>query len=427
MVAYSRPVVPPELLHEILSNLWVQGDSVSLKVCALVHQSWLPVVRPLIFRSVAFEQPNWAKFDNALVTFINTVQKNPNLGMHVRELSCNWAYRPIFSLNDVNLPSVVSLTAKRFSMIGRPNGDSTWPLLKLQRLTKIFLTEITFNDLDQFSACFEQAQGTNISTVQLHRICILQGRRETIRAAYMDSDDEDSIPEERQEKVLASNDKDTSQSMPRIRPQLQKLEIVRGHASVLALWFIKEDCPFDLTTLKTLRYEEDLEKPDITNLIKLLQLCAMSLENLEIYSPRSRSVFLSSLIWLKYNLSGLLETNNLDISPRTIPNLRHITISGISPYSIVNAIPWLSQLTRESQLRTLALKFWFGKLKLAENEQPVRTWQDLDDTVDNLPVLNLERIEVKIPDRKQKKSAQEISKTYLPRVMERSICVLTIL
>jgi hypothetical protein len=117
----------------------------------------------------------------------------------------------------------------------------------------------------------------------------------------------------------------------------------------------------------------------------------------------------------------------LDIGTNALPNLQHLTISGISPYSIANVISWLSQLTRDSRLHTLVLKFSFGKLKLATNEQPLRTWQDLDNIVDNLPVFNLERIEVKIPQRNQKRSVQEISKAYLPKVMERSICVLTIL
>ena len=35
-------------------------------------------------------------------------------------------------------------------------------------------------------------------------------------------------------------------------------EIVRGHASLLQVAsLIKEECPFDLTTLKTLKYEQD--------------------------------------------------------------------------------------------------------------------------------------------------------------------------
>ena len=141
--------------------------------------------------------------------------------------------------------------------------------------------------------------------------------------------------------------------------------------------FIHRKCPFDLIALKTLKYEEDLEKnPDITDLGKFLQI-------------------FSNII-----SSETLATNDLDISTGTMLKLKHLTISGISPYSIVNAIPWLSQLTSKSQLRTLVLKFSFGNLKLARNEQPLRTWKDLDDTVDNLPVLNLERIEIKIPNPK---------------------------
>jgi len=157
--------------------------------------------------------------------------------------------------------------------------------------------------------------------------------------------------------------------------------------------------------LKSLKYEEDLEEDDVSNLGKLLQICAMSLETLDIYSP-----------------TKTLKTNDLDISTKTMPNLKHLTISGISRYSIVNAIPWLSQLN-DSHLRTLVLKFSYRNLKLAANKQHLPTWKDLDDVVDSLPMLNLERIEVKIPYRK----SIEISKTYLPKVMARSICVLIIL
>lgn len=106
--------------------------------------------------------------------------------------------------------------------------------------------------------------------------------------------------------------------------------------------------------------------------------------------------------------SEILATNDLDISTGTMPKLKHLTISGISTYSIVNAIPWLSQLTSKSQLRTLVLKFSFENSELARNEQPFETWKDLDDTVDNLPVLNLERIEIHIPNQKQKECTGDL-------------------
>lgn len=193
-------------------------------------------------------------------------------------------------LDLVPFPSLESFTIKYVSFIGVFDSiEVTWPLFKLPSLTKLLLVETAFEVLPQFSTFFGQEHGVNINTVKLHQVYILKEERRR-------------LPKEHRERLRRYDPdrelEDTSppspiSSTPWIRPKLQTLEIVRGHASLLASWFIHRKCPFDLTALKTLKYEEDLEKnPDISDLGKLLQICAMSLDNLEICSPSRAFIFL---------------------------------------------------------------------------------------------------------------------------------------
>lgn len=297
MVVHSQPEVFTELLDAIFNYLWLQGDFASLKTCALVCQFWLPIAQALIFHSVTFNQPTWAKFINATNSFLETVEQNPHLITYVRDFCFNWTLWSIHPLLDrVTFPSVKSFTLKRISMVDPNRVASTRPLLKLPSLTKILLIEDNFRDLRQFSTFFDQEHSVNIITVQLHRVCILRHRnlteiqRARIRLHNLafpnfQLSDEDTPPPS-----------PSISSAPRIRPKLQTLEIVRGHASLLASWFIKPGSPFDLTALKTLKYEEDLENPDVTNLVNLLGTCAMSLENLDIYSHSGAFISLSFVI-----------------------------------------------------------------------------------------------------------------------------------
>ena len=63
------------------------------------------------------------------------------------------------------------------------------------------------------------------------------------------------------------------------------------------------------------------------------------------------------------------------------------------------------------------------------DKEPEKEWSDLDTAVDNVPLLHLENIEVKLPRRANYSDAKifKACKSRLPKVTEKSICTLTIL
>lgn len=120
---------------------------------------------------------------------------------------------------------------------------------------------------------------------------------------------------------------------------------------------------------------------------------------------------------------------NVDISTASLPCLKCLVIAGISPYSLANAILLLSQLSSNSGINKLILKFTFGSMTIHADKEPEKEWSDLDTAIDNVPLLHLENIEVRLPRRANSSDAKifKTCKSRLPKVTEKSICTLMIL
>ena len=124
-----------------------------------------------------------------------------------------------------------------------------------------------------------------------------------------------------------------------------------------------------------------------------------------------------------------MKKENVDISTASLPSLKCLVISGIGPYSLANAILLLSQLSSNSGINKLILKFTFGNIAIHADKDPEKEWSDLDTAVDNVPLLYLENIEVRLPRRSNSSDAEILKtcKSRLPKVAEKGICTLTIL
>ncbi|KIM38684.1 hypothetical protein M413DRAFT_447642 [Hebeloma cylindrosporum] len=407
MPVHSRVVFPRELTDTILDNL--SDDYTSLNSCALVCRAWKPSSQRALFRSVKFEHVKMDAFDRSMTTLSKVLKENPELAKLVRKIRLQWSMSNVISfLKQVpELPMVEQLELRYISFISWADEavEAARSILAWPSVKRLKLTDTTFEDMEQFCKVLIHC-GVNVDVVHFHRLSIIKGK--TIRTRFWapDSDDENSSDEKEKEQPSPRYERDAP------RAKVRTLDIARGSPSMIASWMSGPDSPFDLSELKSLRYEEDVPNPQFDALNKLLAICRQRLEHLEIYCPRD-----------------IVKKGNVDISTATLPSLKCLVISGIGPYSLANAILFLSQLSSNSGINKLILKFTFGNMTVYNNDEPPKGWRDLDAAVDNAPLLHLETIEILLPRRSNHSDENvfKMCKYRLPKVMEKSICTLTIL
>ncbi|KDR84491.1 hypothetical protein GALMADRAFT_220222 [Galerina marginata CBS 339.88] len=401
MPVQSRWVLPQELIDTIIYDL--SEDTSTLKACVIVCQNWRPISQSALFRTIRFDQQTMVAYDRSMELLAGTLSENPKLGDLVRAFYVQWAGDHLYKfLKIAAFRSLEQVAMRHMSWVQYTDEGlrCTHKLFQLPSMKTVELFDTTFEEAKDLAKFFE-ACGPNIKTLRLHRVCFLKRVTGDPSIPYMLHGMDRPKPETEELEFIPEN-----------RPKLQTLEIVRGSASYLAEWLFEKKSPFDLSEVEELRFEEDIERNNLDNLAKLLRICSNNLKSLDIYAPREP-----------------LNPNNINIRAPTMPNLRNLTISGIGRYAISSAVPWLSQITSDSGIRKLTIKFRFGSALARSVTKPTMNWDDLDNTIDNLPLMSLEDIEVKIPkrDRQTDEDVEKIYRSYLPKVTERSICRLTIL
>jgi len=290
MPVHSRLVFPREITDTVLDNLL--DDYTTLNSCALVCRAWKPSSQRALFRSIRFEQPRMDVFDRNMTTLAKVLRENPQLAKLVREVRLQWSINNVIGfLKQVpNLPMVEYLELKYVSFISWDDEAVEAPqkILALPTLKTLKLTDTTFEDMEQFRKVFINCSG-NIEAIHLHRLSIIKGKpRRSRYPGNLDSDDESASNEP--EKEQPSSRYEPSPCAPKAK--LRTLDITRGSPSMIASWMSGQDSPFDLSELKSLRYEEDVPNPQFGSLNKLFTICRESLDHLEFYCSRGMCLFL---------------------------------------------------------------------------------------------------------------------------------------
>ncbi|KAJ3515680.1 hypothetical protein NLJ89_g1601 [Agrocybe chaxingu] len=425
-MAVMSPVsesIPTEVLDTCLQSHL--DDHETLLAAALVCKDWTPVAQRVLLKSIKFNQPNMVAYDRAVTLLSELLEEKPELIPFIREVEFLWSHRwlTIF-FERIELSSVESFTLKEMSYLQIPAEDleAERRLVKLPSMTTVDLTGCTFEDVKQLTALLGEC-GPNVKKLKLHRVCLLRHRYPVFKRDNRHNliTDSHGYPIEDEERFPPAIKLDPFTGE---RAKIEKLELVRGAAVLLATWLIWDSSPFDLTGLKSLRYEEDgyerykaqedeqrfRIQSDRAAVTTVFEKCASTLEHLEIYAAR-----------------GVSEGDEIDISPKALPNLKTLTIAGLCPDSIKTAIHWVASLTSDSRIHHLTLKVSFGSL--AVRKDATQTWTDLDNALDDLNLPFLQGFEVKIP-RKNKQSEEEVERRlrkYFPRISERESCKLVVL
>ncbi|CAA7269823.1 unnamed protein product [Cyclocybe aegerita] len=418
----SEPI-PPEILDTCLQSHL--DDHETLLVAALVCRDWAPVAQRVLLKSIKFNQSNMIAYDRAVTLLAELLEEKPELIPFIREVEFLWSHRwlTIF-FERIELSSVTSFTLKEMSYLQIPAEDlqAERRLVKLPSMTTVDLTGCTFEDVRQLTALLGEC-GLNVKKLKLHRVCLLRHRYPAFKRdnRFNLITDSHGYPIEDEERFPPPIKLDPFAGEC---AKLEKLELVRGASVLLAAWLIWDSSPFDLTGLKTLRYEEDGHErynarddeqrfriqSDRAAVTTILEKCASTLEHLEMYAARSVS-----------------EGDEIDISPKALPNLKTLTIAGLCPDSIKTAIRWVTSLTSENRIHHLTLKVSFGSL--AVRKDATQSWADLDNALDDLNLPFLRGIDVKIP-RKHNQSDEDVEKRlkkYFPRISGRESCKLVVL